>query len=82
MKQKLFFIFVLNFLLMISICGQIKKPPLAKAQMETKEYHGVKIDDPYSYMQNFNDEKCSKMGERTCGIWKKLFRRHTQQRIN
>ncbi len=57
MKQKLFFIFVLNILYMISICGQIEKPPLAKVQIETKEYHGVKIDDPYSYMQNFNDER-------------------------
>ena len=62
MKQKLFFIFALNFLLMISICGQIKKPPLAKAQMETKEYHEVKIDDPYSYMQNFNDPRVFKIG--------------------
>ncbi len=55
MKQKLFFIFALNILYMISICGQIEKPPLAKVQVETKEYHGTKMDDAYSYIQNFND---------------------------
>ena len=73
MKQRLLFFFVMIFLLSISIISQTTKPALAKIKMETKDYHGVKIDDPYSYMQNFDEPGSAKLGKEPSRVWKEIF---------
>ncbi len=55
MKPFFSYLIIFLFLFTISLRSQFKKPPLANTRVETKEYHGVKIDDPYCYMQNFDN---------------------------
>ncbi|MGB8319366.1 MAG: prolyl oligopeptidase family serine peptidase [Ignavibacteriaceae bacterium] len=46
---------IFSFLFMASVLPQLKRPPFAEKKIKIKEYHGVKIEDPYSYLQNIED---------------------------
>ena len=55
MKNFICYSVIFSFLFIASILSQIERPPFAEKKAETKEYHGIKIEDPYSYLQNIED---------------------------
>jgi prolyl oligopeptidase len=50
--------FTLSIVLLLFITAHSQvKPQLAKEKIVTDEYFGVKVEDPYRYMENLEDEK-------------------------
>ena len=60
-KSGILLVFTIVLLFQLISCQQtIKQPPPAKVDNVVDEYFGVKVDDPYRYMENLDDPEVQK----------------------